>query len=192
VTFVDYETHGDAMCDHEGLGGACHMQLHPPGGGEHLAQRFFADSVVNIMHKVAPGPDQEFWMETSMLVTDDRSTTPMVPGVMNNMAFQGEAIIQDAGTYRLPKDRETMTWHTTYAEFDTDIAWWKQHNHPYFLDELYVFTGRAEDIGLGEAPFMLDVKSRAGLEASSTRVEDTWGMPRRAPRPRVSTAFRSA
>ena len=81
-----------------------------------------------------------------------------------------------------------MTWHTTYAEFDFDIAWWKQHNHPYFLDELYVFTGRAEDIGLGEAPFMLDVKSRAGhVRRGCLRDAST-----RAPRPRVSTAFRSA
>jgi len=152
VTFNGFETHGDDMCDHAGLGSVCYMKTWPPGYGLSLPPRYFFEALANF---VAESTDEDFYFEISVLVSDDPRTVPTIPFVAHAPDMLSK-IPQQAGTYEVPKEGESMTWGLETVQFDFELLWWKFHTHYYFTSEAWVLDGDATDaLGLGKAPFEL-------------------------------------
>jgi len=167
VVFNGFETHGDDMCDHEGLGSVCYMKVWPPGYGTPTPPRYFFEALANF---VAPSLDEDFYFEISVLLSDDpetKTTLPFVPHAPDLFS----KVPQQAGTYEVPKTGESMTWGVSEAEFDLEVLWWKFHTHYYYTSEAWALEGDATAaLGLGEAPFELYIEP---FEQSDWQTHDT-------------------
>lgn len=176
VVFDGFETHGDDMCDQSGLGSVCYMKSWPPGYGTPVPPRYFFEALANF---VAPSEEQDFYFEISVLISDDPNTKATVPFVPHAPDMLSKTP-QQAGTYEVPKDAESMVWGYNEAPFDLEVVWWKFHTHYYFTSEAWILSGDTSSLGLDKDPFVLYLEP---FEKSDWQDHDT---------PKVADVFDSA
>ena len=162
VVFDGSETHGDDACSQEGLGPICYMKWFPPGYGINVPPRFFVEGLVNYVAdppdpEIDPEGHDEFWVEIAIVVTAKDANLKMEPiiGMPVMIKTLPHWTPADAGTYIIPKDRDTMVWQTDEWPISVDIQWWKWHAHYYFTYEAWIVIGDGNEIfGLDSEPYV--------------------------------------
>jgi hypothetical protein len=181
IDFQGFESHGDDMCEHAGLGPICYMKTWPPGYGLAVPPRLFVDALVNFEADPDLGEPQEFYYESVVHVQDDgeiHQVIPFVPRVHEVMS----QVPQQAAAYPVPAGKESMSWGVIPAEFDLEVLWWKLHTHYLYTSDIWFLDGDGtEMMGLGAKPFVLEEKPLT---------KDMW--PTRGDSPTAAAEFEDA
>uniref|UniRef100_A0A7S3JUD7 Uncharacterized protein n=1 Tax=Aureoumbra lagunensis TaxID=44058 RepID=A0A7S3JUD7_9STRA len=163
AVFAGSETHGDDSCSQSGLGAICYMKVFPAGFGKIVPSRWFFESLVNFVMPPHPDDNPEFWFEIAVLVTDDPrlDIKPSTPMALLVKALPSK-VPAEAGTYKVPKNKDSMVWEVVAMPASFDILWWKWHTHYYYTMEIWALLGNGTEIlGLNRKPLIMHTEPLA-------------------------------
>lgn len=147
-----FERHGDAGCFSDKGGTDCLLELLPEGYGFKVSKKGLEVSC-NVNDVRAANSEQiEFYFEIAFRTTPKH----VIPIARAGFMLPGDPY-SPATTYDLT-GQPSVLWSTFKNPLDQYMWFYGIHSHMSMVDELYIFTASADDVGLNKAPYVLSTE----------------------------------
>lgn len=165
--FMWTETHADSGCLNASLGAKCYMQVFPEGEGIAKVdpKGLFFDALANL---VGVSFNKSFFFDISLLCR--KQIRHVVQSFGFNLPLMDPWPYPDAGTYDVPPG-EHIAWSTQTVPVNMSIVWQKWHLHADFHDDVWIYFGTPQDLGLEKGGLL-----QADIPADHQFSEDEWNI----------------
>ncbi|KAK3274663.1 hypothetical protein CYMTET_17163 [Cymbomonas tetramitiformis] len=143
-----FERHGDSACLNNEGAAECLLQVYPEGYGIQFSRPYQIGADLNDV-RAADSEVLPWYFEVSFRINH----RPVTPISRNSFAMPGDPW-SEVTTYELGEENSFL-WATFKNPFDQYIWFYGVHVHMSRADEIWVFTDKADDIGLNQGKYVV-------------------------------------